>query len=107
MSRWSVADWVRKEWNSNADGLRGSSRDYRRRVRRAAARCRRVFLEPLEDRRLLALTITVNSAADPDVRDNVLTFREAIEVSNATLPLAALTNLERQQVVPDGNTTNS
>ena len=44
----------------------------------AAARRRRLFFEPLEERSLLAAVITVNSTLDTDVRDSALTLREAI-----------------------------
>ncbi|HEY2411328.1 MAG TPA: right-handed parallel beta-helix repeat-containing protein, partial [Pirellulaceae bacterium] len=88
--------------------MRGSSREFRRRLRRAAARCRRVFLEPLEDRRLLALTITVNSNADIETPDNFLTLREAIDISNGTLLQTSLTAQESALVVDTpGSPTNA
>src|SRR5262245_15935518 len=59
---------------------------------------RRLFLEQLEDRSLLAAVITVNSAIDNNVRDQFLTLREAILISNRTLDIAALTSLELLQV---------
>ncbi|HEY2413883.1 MAG TPA: dockerin type I domain-containing protein [Pirellulaceae bacterium] len=65
---------------------------------RTPVRCRRLIVETLETRTLLAATITVNSALDNDVRDAVLTLREAIEVSNRTLAIASLTNQEQAQV---------
>ena len=48
---------------------------------RRAARARRVFFEPLEDRRVLA-TITVTSLADNMDVDGQVTLREAIEAAN-------------------------
>jgi len=58
-----------------------------------------VFLEPLEDRSLLAAIITVNSAGDTvDPNDNVLTLREALRVSNGTLAVGALTPAEAVQI---------
>jgi hypothetical protein len=67
--------------------MRRASREYRRRLRHAASRCRRVFLEPLEDRSLMAAIITVNSAADTpnNPNDGVVTLREALGFSNGTL----------------------
>src|SRR5204862_32115 len=46
---------------------------------------------------------------DSDTRDNVLTLREAIEVSNRTLSINTLTSAEAQQVVgiPDGVKPNT
>jgi hypothetical protein len=76
---------------------------------RAPTRSRRLFLEPLEDRLLLAATITVNSTLDTDARDDVLTLREAIEVSNLTLDVASLTTQEQAQVIgtPTSNDTDT
>src|SRR5262245_46585633 len=65
----------------------------------AFRKSRRLFVEPLENRSLLAAVITVNSADDTDARDTVLTLREAIEVSNRTLSVATLTASEQAQVV--------
>src|SRR5438105_1730308 len=59
--------------------------------RRARPRFRRIFVEQLEDRSLLAATITVNSVLDTNSRDSALTLREAILISNRTLSLASLT----------------
>src|SRR5262245_9836527 len=75
------------------------------RSRRSPARSRRLLLEPLEDRSLLAAVITVNSTLDTDARDAVLTFREAIEINNATLDVASLTAQEQSQVA--GTLSNS
>jgi outer membrane protein OmpA-like peptidoglycan-associated protein len=48
----------------------------------------------------LTLKITVNSPADgPIQQDSVITLREAIEITNGTLPLAALSAAEKQLVV--------
>src|SRR5262245_65395029 len=59
---------------------------------------RRLFLEQLEGRSLMAAVITVNSIQDNDVRDESLTLREAIEISNRTLDVASLTSTEQAQV---------
>jgi hypothetical protein len=56
-----------------------------------------ISLQPLENRTLLA-AMTVNSLADTDARDNVLTLREAVAVSEGTLPVALLTTPELAQV---------
>jgi hypothetical protein len=53
--------------------------------------------ELLEDRRLLAAVITVNSTADSDVRDDFLTLREALRLNNRTLSFAALSAAEKAQ----------
>lgn len=45
-----------------------------------------------------ASIITVNSVLDTDIRDGVLTLREAIRVSNGDLSLSELTAFERAQV---------
>src|SRR6185312_16281110 len=81
---------------------------YRRR-RQGRRLFRRPFLEQFEDRRLLAAVITVNSTDDSDERDAVLTFREAIEVSNGTLPINSLSSAESLQVTgaPDGVKPNT
>jgi hypothetical protein len=44
----------------------------------------------------------VNSLADTDTRDGVLTLREALRVQQGLLPLASLTTQERAQVKWDG-----
>jgi hypothetical protein len=48
----------------------------------ARNRFRRILIEQLEDRSLLAAMITVNSVLDTDARDSALTLREAILVSS-------------------------
>ena len=59
-------------------------RSWRRRPRRPLA------LEPLEDRTLLA-TITVNTALDDgNVADATLSLREAIELTDGTIPASSL-----------------
>jgi uncharacterized repeat protein (TIGR01451 family) len=81
------------------------------RRRQGRRQFRRLFLEQFEDRRVLSAIITVNSTDDSDVRDNVLTLREAIEVSNndGTLAVNSLSSAERQQVngLPDGVKPNT
>ena len=74
-----------------------------RHVRKVASRpTARPRLESLEDRRLLSLfpglTITVNTSADENARDNTLSLREAIEVANGTLPFTALSPQEQALV---------
>src|SRR5262245_26631761 len=71
----------------------------------AAQRSRRLFLEPLENRSLLAAVITVNSTGDDDLRDTELTLREAIEINNRTLAVATLTAAEQALVA--GTPTNT
>lgn len=61
-------------------------------------RPRRLFLEPLEDRALLAAVITVNSNVDSNSRDSVLSLREAILVNNRTLSVSSLSTAEKAQV---------
>jgi CSLREA domain-containing protein len=58
---------------------------------------RRTWLEPLEERMLLA-TITVNTTADDSIPDSTLSLREAILVANGTLSLSALSPQEQAQV---------
>ncbi|HEV3165886.1 MAG TPA: CSLREA domain-containing protein, partial [Isosphaeraceae bacterium] len=60
-------------------------------------RNRTAWLEPLEDRRLLA-TIAVNTTADDVTPDATLSLREAIEVANGTLAVGSLSALEQAQV---------
>ncbi len=56
---------------------------------------RLALLEPLEDRRLLA-TLTVNTASDTvGPTDPTLSLREAIEVSDGTLAISALSTQRR------------
>ena len=69
----------------------------RKRVARPTDR-RPVQFERLEDRTLLAALITVNSTLDSNLRDDFLTIRESILVSNRTLAVATLTTLEQAQV---------
>jgi titin len=57
----------------------------------------RPHVEVLEGRRLPA-TIVVNSALDTNLRDDVLTLREAILVANGTLAISSLTAAEQAQV---------
>ena len=59
---------------------------------------RQLRFERLDDRRLLAAILTVNSVADSDIRDNFLTLREAILVNNRSLSLATLTAAEQGQI---------
>ncbi len=60
---------------------------------------RQLRVEQLEDRRMLAAGITVNSTGDANVRDAFLTLREAILVNNRTLAVASLSAQEQAQVI--------
>src|SRR5690349_15559718 len=55
-------------------------------------------LEQLE-LRLAPATLTVSSVADTNNRDNFLTFREALMVTQGALPVANLTKQEQAQIV--------
>ena len=81
--------------------LRSRRRTRKARTGRSSAAWRRRLppFELLEDRRLLAAVITVNSTADSDVRDDFLTLREALRLNNRTLSFAALSTAEKAQVV--------
>ncbi len=66
-------------------------------------RAARLAAEALESRRLMAV-ITVNSAGDVDGNGGEdggpsISLRQAIEISNATLPVGALSTLQAAQVV--------
>ena len=74
-------------------GARRSGRSQRGRDGSA----RRLLLESLEVRSLLA-TLVVNTAGDENVPDGTLSLREAIEVSNGTLAISALSPQEQVQV---------
>src|SRR5205823_12959577 len=97
MSWRSLAKWLSLGWAGRKYRLNRKRAGLLRRQTRP--QWRRAFLEPLEDRSLLAATIIVNSTFDNDVRDNVLTLREAIEVNNRTLSPASLTGFEQQFVI--------
>jgi hypothetical protein len=75
------------------------SRPAARLANRPGTRPRRYLpsIEPLEDRRLLS-TLTVNTRADENVRDDVLSLREAILVANGDLPVLSLTAAEQAQI---------
>ena len=66
-------------------------------------------LELLEDRTLPAAIITVNSTADTNLRDAVLTLQEAILINNRALNVAALTAAEKALVsgTPDAASTDT
>ncbi len=63
-------------------------------------------MEALETRQLLSL-IVVNTAQDENAPDTLLTLREAIEVSNGTLPFSALTAQQQQPVFLSPNSTST
>ena len=52
-------------------------------------RRQRLCVDVLEDRQLLS-TITVNTTADETTADSTMSLRQAIEVSNGTLPVSSL-----------------
>src|SRR5580704_2877152 len=54
-------------------------------------------IDVLEDRQLLS-TITVDTTADETAADSTMSLREAIEVSNGTLSVSALSTQEKAQV---------
>src|SRR5262249_17256930 len=58
----------------------------------------RPILAGLEHRLAPAATLTVNTIADADLRDDVLSYREAILINNRTLAVSALTAAEQVQV---------
>ena len=68
-----------------------------RRVERARRRLRDLRVESLEGRILLA-TLTVDTVADFGTDTGTLSLREAIEVSDGTLAISALSILQRAQV---------
>ena len=57
----------------------------------------RMQVELLEERQLLA-SITVNTTADDTTPDATMSLRQAIEVSNGTLPVSSLSTQEQSQV---------
>jgi CSLREA domain-containing protein len=69
-------------------------------------RRKRLSVEVLEDRQLLA-TITVNTTADEAAADSTVSLREAIEVSDGTLPVSSLSTQEQAQVNGAVGSTNT
>ncbi len=69
-------------------------------------RRRRVCLEVLEDRQLLSI-ITVNTTADNTTPGATLSLRQAIEVSDGTLAVSALSTQEQAQVSGAVGATNT
>ena len=69
-------------------------------------RRRKVCLEVLEDRQLLS-TITVNTTTDGTAAASTLSLREAIEVSNGTLPVSSLSTQQQHQVSGTVGNTNT
>ncbi len=69
MARMSRFDWLSRRSRPE------------KRLEKSASRARRLRIEPLEDRQLLAV-ITVNSLADDLVVDGMVTLREAIQAAN-------------------------
>jgi Bacterial Ig-like domain (group 3)/Right handed beta helix region/Bacterial Ig-like domain len=68
-----------------------------RSARRPVTARRRVHVELLEERQLLA-TITVNTVGDSDSVGATLSLRQAIEISNGTLLISSLSMPQRAQV---------
>lgn len=77
-----------------------------RRARRPVMVRRRVQVELLEDRQLLA-TITVNTVNDTNSVGATLSLRQAIEISNRTLPVSSLSPAQRAQVSGPLSTPNN
>ncbi len=69
-------------------------------------RRRRLCLEVLEDRQLLA-TITVNTTADKTATASTLSLHEAIEVSDGTLSVSSLSTQQQAQVSGAVGNTNT
>jgi len=80
--------------------MRGTSRLPKLRRRRDMG------VEVLEGRQLMS-TITVNTTADDTSPDTTLSLREAIEVSNGTLPVSSLSTQEQAQVSGPIGSTNT
>jgi parallel beta-helix repeat protein len=66
----------------------------------------RVSVEALEGRQLLA-TITVNTAVDSTAAGSTLSLRQAIEVSNGTIPVSSLSTQQQAQVKGAVGNTNT
>jgi CSLREA domain-containing protein len=64
-----------------------------------------LLIDRLEDRQLLSV-ITVNTTADDTAADATLSLREAIEVSDGTLPVSSLSTQEQAQVSGDVASSN-
>src|SRR5262249_30620221 len=79
--------------------MRGSFHTAKLRRRKA------MQVELLEDRQLLSL-ITVNTTADDATADATLSLREAIEISDGTLPISSLSKQEQAQVSGDVASNN-
>ncbi len=63
-------------------------------------------IDVLEDRQLLS-TITVNTTADETAADSTMSLREAIELSDGTLSVSALSTQEKAQVSGAVGSTNT
>ncbi len=70
----------------------------RRRSRPDRSLGRALRVERLEVRRMLAAVMTVNSTADSNTRDALLTLREALLVNNRSLAVATLSAAEQSQI---------
>lgn len=73
-------------------------RSYYRRLNLGGSPSTPLSFEQLEPRSLLAAVITVNTAADEDIRNASLSLREAILVNNRSLAVSSLTPDEQAQV---------
>jgi hypothetical protein len=69
-------------------------------------RRKKLHVELLEDRQLLAL-LTVNTTADDTSADSTLSLREAIEVSSGSLAVSSLSSQEQAQVSGPVGATNT
>ena len=78
----------------------------RRRVRQGSLPTRQFAFDFLEERQLLA-TITVNTVSDTNLAGTTLSLRQAIEVSNGTLSLSALTPTQQGLVSGALSTPNT
>jgi hypothetical protein len=74
----------------------------RRSLRRSKSRSFRSFIEPLENRRVLAMTYTVNTTFDDAdyIDDDLLTLREALMLTNGDIGVADLTPEELLLTAP-------
>src|SRR6516225_5855723 len=69
-------------------------------------RPRKMQLELLEDRQLMS-TITVNTTVDNPSPNTTLSLREAIEISNGTLAISALSSQQQALVNGPVGSTNT
>ncbi len=75
-------------------------------MRQRSVPTNRFIFEILEDRQLLA-TITVNTTSDTSSTGTALSLRQAIEISNGTLPVSSLTTAQQALVSGALSTPNT